>query len=180
MINNILVRRYTHGLVNSISDEDEYGVIHQQLLDFQEFLSHQKELQQVLFKSVLPFSRKRAMGEEILKTNDFHPKVQRFLLLLIENGRLELLQKMLDHLPDMWNVSQGISSFEISSVISLSDSQKKVLADKLEKVEKRPVFLKYIIDPDLIGGVSIRQGNIVYDASLRGALIKLQEKIVEG
>jgi F0F1-type ATP synthase delta subunit len=54
-----------------------------------------------------------------------------------------------------------------------------MLANKLEKMEKRPVSLKYRIDPDLIGGVSIRQGNIIYDASLRGALTKLQEKILE-
>lgn len=180
MINNILVRRYTRGLINAISFEDEFGVISGQLLDFQKFLFNQKELQQIFFKSVLPISRKRAMGEEILKKKDLHPKVQRFLLLLIENGRLELLSDISDRLPDMWNVSQGISSFEISSVISLSDSQKKVLADKLAKMEKKPVFLKYKIDPDLIGGVSIRQGNIVYDASLRGALTKLQEKILEG
>jgi len=180
MANNALVRRYLRGLINSISDEDEFGLILSQLLDFQKYLDGQKELQQILFKSVLPIPRKKAIGEEILKTKDLHPKVQRFLLLLIENGRLELLSNISDHLPDMWNVSQGISSFEISSVISLSDSQKKALADKLEKMEKRPVFLKYKIDPDLIGGVSIKQGNIVYDASLRGALTKLQEKILEG
>lgn len=179
MVNKTLVRRYTRGLVNSISREDEFGVISRQLIDFQKFVSSQKELQQILFKSVLPTPRKRAIGEEILKKKDLHKKVQRFLLLLIENGRLELLPDILHDLPDMWNVSQGITSFEISSVISLSESQKKRLADKLEKMEKRSVFLKYRIDPDLIGGVSIRQGNIIYDASLRGALTKLQEKISE-
>ncbi len=180
MINKTLIRRYTRGLINSISNDDEFEVISRQLLDFQKFLSGQKELQQVFFKSVLPISRKRAIGEEILERKDLHPKVRRFLLLLIENGRLELLSDILDHLPEMWNIEQGISSFEISSVLSLSDSQKKVLAEKLEKLEKRPVFLKYKIDPELIGGVSIRHGNIIYDASLRGALAKLQEKILEG
>jgi len=180
MGNNTLVRRYSRGLIDSISGEEEFGVILGQLRDFQKFLDSQIALQQILFKSVLPISRKKAIGEEILKAKDLHPKVERFLRLLIENGRLELLSDISDQLPENWNIEQGISSFEISSVISLSPSQKKALADKLEKMEKRPVFLKYIIDPDLIGGVSIRQGNIVYDASLRGALTKLQEKILEG
>lgn len=180
MINSALVRRYLRGLINSISDKDEFKVISTQLLDFQEFLSGQKELEQVLFKSVLQTSRKRAIGEEILRKKDYLPKVQRFLLLLIENSRLELLPDLLEHLPEMWNTEQNISSFEISSVISLSESQKKDLAAKLENLEKRSVFLKYKIDPDLIGGLSIRQGNIVYDVSLRGALTKLQEKILEG
>lgn len=180
MPNRVLIRRYTRGLINALSHEDEFNVISAELLDFQTFLSRQEKLQQVLFKSVLPVSRKKAIGQDILGETDLHPKAQRFLLLLIENGRLELLPDILDLLPDMWNIERGISSFEISSVIPLSDSQKKVLADKLEKMEKRPVFIKYEIDPDLIGGVSIRQGNLVYDASIRGALAKLQEKILEG
>ena len=180
MSNKILIRRYLRGLINSISTEEEFKVISVQLLDFQKFLSSQKELQQIIFKSVLPTLRKRAICEEIFHQQDLHPKTLRFLLLLVENGRLELLSEISEKLPDMWNVSQGITSFEISSVISLSENQKKALTDKLERLEKRPVFLKYKIDPDLIGGVSIRQGNIIYDASLRGALMKLQEKILEG
>ena len=74
-------------------------------------------------KSILPASRKKAIGEEILEKKDLHPKVQRLLLLLIENDRLEFLPDISDHLPDMWNVSQGISSFEISSVVSGEDGE---------------------------------------------------------
>ncbi|MEE8378435.1 MAG: hypothetical protein V3R45_08670, partial [Candidatus Aminicenantaceae bacterium] len=70
MINKTLVRRYTRGLVNSISSDDEFGVISLQLIDFQKFVSSQKELQQILFKSVLPTPRKRAIGEEILEKKD--------------------------------------------------------------------------------------------------------------
>lgn len=180
MKSKTLVRRYTRGLVNSIVDEKEFKEIHKQLLGFYDFLSKQKELEHILTKSLLPPARKRAIGEEVLNRPSLHPKTSRFLLLLISNNRLELLSGIFESLPGMWNEEQGISSFEVSSVVPLSDSQMEALRLKLERMEKRPVSLDYKINPELIGGVSIRQGNIVYDASLRGALVKLKEKITEG
>ena len=51
---------------------------------------------------------------------------------------------------------------------------------KLELLENKPVFLKYRSDPSLVGGLSIRKGNIVYDVSIRGNLGRLKENIIEG
>jgi F-type H+-transporting ATPase subunit delta len=180
MKNRTLVRRYTRGLVNAIHDEKEYREIQQQLADFQQFLLTQEKLNHILIKSLLPASKKQAVGQAILAKQGLQPKTSRFILLLISNGRLGLLADILEVLQDFWNEEQGISSFEVSSVVLLSDEQKKSLRMKLERLEKRDVFLNYKIDPELIGGVSIRQGNIVYDASLNGALEKLREKISEG
>lgn len=180
MKNKILVRRYTRGLVSSLPDETEYGEVHQQLLEFQKFLLGQEELNLVLTKSLLPVSKKQAIGKAILDKQSFHPKTSRFLLLLMSNNRLELLPDILESLPNMWNDEQGISSFEVTSVVPLSESQKEAILSKLEKLENRKVFLNYKLDPELIGGISVRQGNIIYDASLRGALDKLKEKISEG
>jgi len=51
---------------------------------------------------------------------------------------------------------------------------------KLERLEKKPVVLKYRIDPELVGGLMIKRKNIVYDISIKGSLLKLKEKIIEG
>jgi len=50
----------------------------------------------------------------------------------------------------------------------------------LELLEKRPVSLKYRSDSTLVGGLSIRRGNIIYDVSIRGNLDRLKEIIIEG
>ncbi|MGD2294875.1 MAG: ATP synthase F1 subunit delta [Candidatus Aminicenantes bacterium] len=180
MKDKTLVRRYTQGLINSISDKKEFDELLRQLRDFLRFLSRQEELNHILTESILPAVRKQAIGKEILAELDMSPKMKRFIQLLINNDRLELLSEILEFLPDMWNAEQGISSFEVSSVVPLSDSQKRELQGKLERMEKKPVSLKYKIDSSLIGGVLIWQGNIVYDASLRGALAKMREHISEG
>jgi F-type H+-transporting ATPase subunit delta len=68
----------------------------------------------------------------------------------------------------------------VSSVVPLSDDQRRKLKDKLEHLNKRPVVLKYRIDTDLVGGLLIKRKNIVYDVSIQGSLLKLKEKIIEG
>ena len=106
-------------------------------------------------------------------------KTKRFLLLLVENTRLMLLPEILECLPALWNEEQGIATFEVSSVIPLNANQKKRLEEKLSQLEKRPVALSYRLDPSLIGGLSIRKGNIVYDASIQGDLERIKQKIAE-
>lgn len=180
MRNKSLIRRYTRGLVHSIRDKEELGEIHGQLRDFLKFLREQDELDLALTSSLLPLSRKVAVAEDILGRLSLHPKTSRFVHLLVKNGRLGILEELVEDLLEVWNEEQGIQSFEVSSVVPLSEGQKKRLKEKLEHLERKPVDLKYKLEPALIGGLSLRQGNIIYDASLKGALAKLRESISEG
>jgi len=180
MKNQVLVKRYTQGLVHALKDDDEYDRLSSQLREFLDFQSRQKELSEVFSFPFIPTSRKMEIMRAVLDKMKLADKTERFLLLLVEKGRWVLLSDILEMLPDLWNEEKGIVTFEVSSMVSLSDAQKGKLAEKLEKLEQRKVFLKYRIDPELIGGLSIRKGNIVYDASIRGNLEKLKEKICEG
>lgn len=180
MKNQVLVKRYTQGLVNALIDEGEYDRLSSQLREFHDFQSREKELNEVFSFPFIPTSRKMDIMRGVLERLKYSDKTARFLLLLVEKGRWALLPDILDMLPELWNEEKGIVTFEVSSMVSLSDAQKQRLTEKLEKLEQRKVFLKYRIDPGLIGGLSIRKGNIVYDASIKGNLERLKEKICEG
>jgi len=68
----------------------------------------------------------------------------------------------------------------VASVIPLSDDQRKKLMEKLEHLDKRPVVLKCRIDRELVGGLLIKRKSMVCDISIKGSLLKLKEKIIEG
>lgn len=179
MKSQTLVRRYAQGLVNSTKSEEEFDSLYAELTEFDEFLSSHPELQKTLQSPFLPATKKKEIAAQILERSTVGDKSERFLLLLAENGRLLLLPKILEYLPVLWNEEQGIATFEVSSVIPLSPDQKRRLEEKLAQFEKRPVALSYKLDRSLIGGFSIRKGNIVYDASIQGDLERLKQKIVE-
>ena len=81
-----------------------------------------------------------------------------------------------------WLRFEGSTQFVKGQFVSFSKAsqQKKRLQEKLEHLENAPVALRYKNDPALIGGLSLRKGNIVYDVSLRGNLERLLEQITEG
>jgi F-type H+-transporting ATPase subunit delta len=179
MRNKVLIRRYAQGLINSAKSVQEFDALYAELNEFDKFLSTQPKLQDTLQSPFLPAAKKKDIAAQILERSTVGEKTKRFLLLLVENARLMLLPDILEFLPAFWNEEQGIATFEVSSVIPLETDQKKRLEEKLAQLEMRPVALSYKLDPSLIGGISIRKGNIVYDASIQGDLERIKQKIAE-
>ena len=178
MKKRVLVKRYAHGFLNTAKDEGEYQALYQELLGFQELLTAQEELRETLLSPFLPTSKKVEIAEEFLTKASYQRKNLRFIL--IENGRFDLFSEMLESLPEFWMESKGVSVFEVTSVVPLTEVQKSRLEKKLEWLEKKPVFLKYRKEPSLVGGISVQKGNIIYDASIRGNLERLKQLIIEG
>lgn len=175
----ILVKRYTRGLVNSIKDQKEFETLSKQLEVFFKLLSDHKKLHEALTNPFLPKTRKIEIGKDILSRAKWAEKTSRFLMLLIEKDRIELLPDILESFPVLWNERRGISTIEVSSAVPLQEDQKRKLKEKLELLERGPVSLKYRIDPELIGGLFLKKGSIVYDVSIKGHLESLKEKIIE-
>jgi len=207
MSKQVLIRRYTQGLVQSIDDQAEYDVLYKNLQAVKGLLAEQPKLMSMLQSPFFPVAKRIVIAQEILikmfhikpppeipsiEAADPEPypparddlsieaKTARFLLLLVEHDRLPIFNAILEELPTVWNEEQGITTFEVASVVELSGEQKKRLASKLEKLEKRPVTLNFTLNPSLIGGLSIRKGNIIYDVSITGSLQRLKEQIIEG
>jgi len=180
MKSQILVKRYTQGLVNSIKNEAEFSAVSQELSNFALLLRKHQKLKDTLHSPFLPTTKKTQIAEEVLAKQPLGKKASRFILLLVEKNRLELFPEIIESLPEVWNEQKGTYTFEVASVVPLTDEQRKKLGKKLELLEKRPVELKYRIDPELVGGLWVRRGNIVYDVSIKGNLMKLKEEISEG
>jgi F-type H+-transporting ATPase subunit delta len=207
MRDQLLIRRYMQGLVNAIDDQAEYEELSANLTAIKTMLAAEPELLKMLQSPFLPKSKRAAIAEEILikmfhikpppeipsieagAPEPFPPakddlsagaKTARFFLLLIEHDRLPIFDAIMDGLATAWNEEQGIATFEVASVVELSDVQRRRLAEKLEQLEGRPVALRYTLDPSIIGGLSIRKGNIAYDVSIAGSLQRLKEQIIEG
>jgi F-type H+-transporting ATPase subunit delta len=176
----ILVKRYTQGLVGALDGEAEFAGVGRELADFQKMITTNSDLAGVLASPFVEAEKKVQIIRNILAASGFNDKTSRFLLLLFGHNRLCLLGHILQALPTLWNERQGVTTFEVSSVVTLSGIQKKKLQAELERLERRPVSLNFKIEPELVAGLSLKKGNIVYDASIRGHLAKLKAKICEG
>jgi F-type H+-transporting ATPase subunit delta len=180
MRNQVLISRYARGLVGALRDESELTAVHRELSAVSRLLRTNLVLAAILKSPFIPKKKKDQIIKDILAASPPGPKTARFLGLLIEHNRLAVLEDILLVVPALWRERQGVATFEVSSAVPVTPQQKERLQAQLERLEGRPVFLEYRVDPGLVGGLSLRKGNIIYDVSVEGRLAKLKEKMIEG
>lgn len=179
MRSQVLVKRYTEGLAASLKSEAEYATVRGELAEFSGLLEGNVEIRNVLLRPFLDTAKKMQIVKDVLDRQSYHVKTCRFIRLLLEHRRLEILAQVVRDLPEQWKERQGIVSYEVRSVVSITDDKRIKLEEELRKLEKRPVYCTYVLDPEIIGGLYIKKGNMVYDVSLKGQLERFKEKIRE-
>jgi F-type H+-transporting ATPase subunit delta len=180
MKNQVLVRRYAQGLVQAVKDEGEFASVRADLREFLGLYNRQDELRSALMSPFINAAAKAQILTDVLNGSRAREKTVRFLRLLLDHKRFDLIKDIADILPETWNEKLGILTFEVASVIPLTDAQKGRLRETIEAAEKRPVTLVFKIDPGLIGGLALRRGHIVYDVSIQGNLNQMKEQIQQG
>ena len=101
------------------------------------------------------------------------PDQQNFVRVLAENERLAVLPEIAEQFESLRNAHEGVVDAQVSSAFPLSEAQLAELTGTLQSKYGRQVKVGVSIDPDLIGGVSIRIGDEVIDASVRGKLAQM-------
>jgi F-type H+-transporting ATPase subunit delta len=180
MRNPSLVRRYTEGLAAALRAEDEFAAVRNDLSVFSGLLRDNSSLESALCRPFVPLARKLDIVEDFFERLGFQVKTRRFLRLLLQHSRFEILPDVVRGLPAAWDARNGVVPFEVRSVVALSEAQRARLETALRALEERPVACAYVLDPALIGGLAVRKGNMIYDVSLRGQLERLKNEIREG
>jgi ATP synthase F1 delta subunit len=180
MRNQILAKRYAEGLAGALRTESEYDGVRRDLEAFSGLLRASPELSAALVRPFLALARRQAIAEDVFDRLSLQTKTRRFLRLLMQHGRCEILPDIVRDLPAVWDAKNGVVPFEIRSVVPLSATQRIRLEARLRVLEKRPVACTYVLDPQIIGGLAVRQGSMIYDVSLRGQLERLKNEIREG
>ena len=119
-----------------------------------------------------PKVQPRRLGELLLDIcgDELNDEGRNFIILLAENGRVEILPEVSGLFEQLKAQHEGVLSAKIASAFAMSDEQLKELVTNLEAKFKRKIEAIVSIDPELIGGVKVEIGDEVLDASVRGKL----------
>ena len=175
-----LVHKYANGLARALQDDREYGAVGGEVRAFLELFRSREDLRRALVSPFFNARKREAVLGEVLAGQGLSPKAFRFLELLQHHKRLELLPDIVAALPEAWAEKQGVVTYEVASAVPLTAAQQDRLARTLEASEGRPVRLVLKADPGLLGGLAVRKGHIVYDASVEGELAAIVERLGHG
>jgi F-type H+-transporting ATPase subunit delta len=100
--------------------------------------------------------------------------------LLAQRGRLDILPSIASQYQRLLNRQRGVVEAVVTSAASLTPDETDALRAKLAGMTGASVDLEVRIDDNLIGGLMVRIGDQLLDASVRGRLERLRTQLVAG
>lgn len=157
-------------LAQSQNLTDRFGQDVAFLLDL---LNQSEELSQLIASPLIKPEVKKGVLRQIVG-EQVHPLVLNFLMILVDRGRIPFLADVCKLYQNLLRQLNQTVLAEVTSAVELNDGQKDAVRQKVkDMMGAREVELETRIDPDLIGGVIIKVGSQIIDASLRGQLRRI-------
>jgi len=172
-------RPYAQALIKTASSLDDAKALRDQLRSFRDAMAAVPGVAKMATNPAVPMERKRAVVGEIASHLGVKELAERFLLLLLDNYRLQHLPTVLEALEMELNRRLGVATAEVTTAQPVADEEMERLREVLVKMLDRKVELKLSVDSDLIAGFRARVGSTLYDASLRGQLDRLASRLAE-
>jgi F-type H+-transporting ATPase subunit delta len=167
---------YSRSLFEAALDADRLDVIREQLGEFADALDANRELQVFFFSPYFSTQEKKDGLQRLIDGAD--PLFLNFLELLVENHRMPVIFRVRRGYDSLWESHNRLLPVEVTSAIELDEQTVRGIGDRIAEQTGRRIELSSIVEPDILGGIVVRVGNQVLDASIRNRLDSLRKQVV--
>jgi F-type H+-transporting ATPase subunit delta len=168
---------YARSLFEVAKEQDKLDVVREQLGQFADAVAESQELQTFFFSPYFSAGEKK---EGLAKAvTDADETVLHFLDLLLENHRMPVIFRVRREYDRLWEEANQLLPVQITSAVELDPSVAERIGDEIGRQTGRTVELASTVDPDVIGGIVVRVGNSILDASIRTRLENLRKQVAK-
>ena len=121
---------------------------------------------------------KYAIFESLKKSGKISEEFYKFIAVLIEKKRLILIADIDKAVKKLIMEAENKVEAEAVFASSAKDDVKKELVKRLEYLTGKKVILQEKVDPSVIGGVRVKLGSKLFDATIKGQLDKLKASLM--
>jgi F-type H+-transporting ATPase subunit delta len=172
-----IARVYARSLFDVATERDKLDVVREELGQFADALDESRELQTFLFS---PYFSTEEKKEGLAKAvTDADETTTNFLDVLLENHRMPVIFRIRREYDRLWEEANRLLPVEITSAVELDPSVAERIGDEIGRQTGRTVELTSSVDPDVIGGIVVRVGNSILDASIRTRLENLRKQVAK-
>ncbi len=173
-----LARVYGRSLFEAALDNGRLDELREQLGQFADALDENRGLAVFFFSPYFSTEEKRDALDRLLTGAD--PLFVNFLMLLIEKHRMPVIFRIRHEYERLWEEENRLLPVEITSAIELDRATTENLGRTIGERSGRRVNLAAHVDPEIIGGIVVRVGNSILDASIRNRLEQLRRHVAQG
>jgi F-type H+-transporting ATPase subunit delta len=173
-----LAQVYGRSLFQVAQEQGKLDELREQLGQFADALEEHRELAVFFFSPYFSTQEKRdALGTLLDGADEIFIN---FLSLLIENHRMPVIFRIRHEYEHLWDEENRTLPVQITSAIALDAATTESLGKTIGERAGRKVTLAAHVDPDILGGIIIRVGNSILDASIRNRLEQLRRHVAQG
>jgi len=173
-----LAQVYARSLFEVAREQDKLDVLREQLGQFADAMKQNRELELFFFSPYFSTAEKQEGVEKLLDGAD--ERLMNFLKLLIENHRMPVIYRLRREYERLWERENRLLPVVLTSAVELDEQTVKDLGERIGERTGNTVALTTEVQPDIIGGIVVRVGNSILDASIRNRLEQLRTQVAQG
>lgn len=175
-----LAYRYARAMADLALVQNRLGEVWCEMMSVKELFESVPDSARILQKPLTPKEKRKFLLSEIMVQLNLSKTVASFLELLFEKNRIGFLDLILESYQEIVDDYLGRVRATVYSTRTLLDAEKNRLQDALKKKFKvTDVVLECQIDDTLIGGLKVKVKSLVFDASLKNQLARIQSQLGE-
>ena len=169
-----LADRYAAALFELADERKELDAVANDLRSLRAMLRDSADLRRLIRSPVLSRDDQGKAIASLAQAAQVSPLSRNFLGLLAHNRRLFALPEMIEGYLRRLATARGEVTAQVTSAQELTPQQREAVNEQLRKAVGRKVAVDVEIDPSLLGGLVVRVGSRMVDASIRSKLSRLQ------
>lgn len=168
---------YARALFEVAKEQGVLDEVHEQLRQVSDALRDNRDLAVFFFSPYFSTDEKKAaLGSAIVGAE---PALMNFLEALIERHRMPVLFRIASRFDQLWEDERRLLPVEVTSAVELDESTIHEIGQQVREQTGRTVELSSNVDPEILGGIVLRVGNFILDASIRNRLEQLRKQVAQ-
>ena len=178
MADGSLARRYARALIGLGEDKQAGDRLVGDLDTMSKVLdTGDGSLRAALTNPGIPVDQRRGVLDAVLERVDVHAYVKNFLRLLLDKNRFDVLPDIVREAMAMADLSAGRVRAVVTTARKLDQETMRSIQQALSRASGKHVIARFRINRHLIGGMTAKVGDTVYDASVRTRLMDIHQAL---
>ena len=166
---------YARSLFEVAQEHNKLDTVRDELGTFADAVDANRELQTFFFSPYFSTAEKSDGLDRAVSGAD--PIVVNFLKLLIENHRTPVIFRVRRVFDELWLQENKRLPVQVTSAVALDTATVTLIGDRIAEQTGQKIDITSTVDSDILGGLVVRVGNSILDASVRNRLEQLRKQV---
>jgi F-type H+-transporting ATPase subunit delta len=168
---------YSRALFEVAKEQGKLDVVREQLGELADALHANRDLAVFFFSPYFSTQEKKEGLARALDGAD--PIFLNFLETLIERHRMPVIFRVRTQFDRLWDEENKLLPVEVTSAVALEEAMVESIGERIGAQTGQRVELTSTVDPDILGGIVLRVGNSILDASIKHRLDQLRKHVAQ-